>query len=138
MLASTTGNIYGIYDMSGGSYEYVMGNMVDSSGAFYSSRADFSSAPNAKYYDKYTYNTDYGDHGRGKLGDATKETLAYFGSTNGGWYNDYSYFVSRLNSWFTRGGRYFDGSDAGAGIFSFKVNFGNGNEECGARAVLTP
>ena len=30
--ASTTGNIYGIYDMSGGAYEYVMGNMVSKDG----------------------------------------------------------------------------------------------------------
>ena len=27
--ASTTGNMYGVYDMSGGAYEYVMGNMVN-------------------------------------------------------------------------------------------------------------
>ena len=27
MNASSTGNIYGIYDLSGGAYEYVMGNM---------------------------------------------------------------------------------------------------------------
>ena len=27
VLASTTGNVYGVYDMSGGSWEYVMGNM---------------------------------------------------------------------------------------------------------------
>ena len=32
--ASTTGNIYGIYDMSGGAWEYVMGNMANSSGGF--------------------------------------------------------------------------------------------------------
>ena len=34
MLASTTGNIYGIYDMSGGAYEYVMGNMSSGSGSY--------------------------------------------------------------------------------------------------------
>ena len=33
--ASTTGTIYGIYDMNGGGYEHVMGNMVNSSGNFY-------------------------------------------------------------------------------------------------------
>lgn len=31
------GNITGIYDMSGGNWEYVMGNMVDSTGNFYPS-----------------------------------------------------------------------------------------------------
>ena len=30
--ASTTGNIYGIYDMSGGAYDYVMGNIVSNDG----------------------------------------------------------------------------------------------------------
>ena len=49
--ASTTGNIYGIYDMSGGSYEYVMGynngnRSTDDSG--------FSDLPAAKYIDIYT------------------------------------------------------------------------------------
>ena len=47
--ASTTGNIYGIYDMSGGAWEYVMGNMVNSSGAFYSSSAGFSTQPDSIY-----------------------------------------------------------------------------------------
>ena len=32
--ASTTGNIYGVYDMSGGSWEYVMGNMIDVSNTY--------------------------------------------------------------------------------------------------------
>src|SRR5699024_5034853 len=32
ILASTTNNITGIYDMSGGSHEYVMGVMLDQSG----------------------------------------------------------------------------------------------------------
>ena len=41
MLTSTTGNIYGVYDVSGGAWEYVMGNMVNSSGKFYSSSAGF-------------------------------------------------------------------------------------------------
>ena len=54
-LASTTGNIYGIYDMSGGSWDYVMGNMVNSSNQFYSSNAGFSINPLTKYYDSYTY-----------------------------------------------------------------------------------
>ena len=48
---STTGNIYGVYDMSGGAWEYVMGNMVNNSGTFYSSSAGFSVSPASKYYD---------------------------------------------------------------------------------------
>ena len=136
MLASTTGNIYGVYDMSGGAWEYVMGNMVNSSGAFYASNSGFSSAPDAKYYDAYTYGTSSKDHGRGKLGDATKETLATFGSYNGGWYSDYAYFVDSSYSWFSRGGSYDDGSDAG--VFSFGHNYGEGSSYGSSRVILVP
>ena len=136
MLASTTGNIYGVYDMSGGAWEYVMGNMVNSSGSFYSSSAGFSSAPNAKYYDKYTYNTDYENHGRGKLGDATKETLKSYGSNTEGWYDDYAGFVYSSSSWFFRGGRCFDGSNVG--VFYFDYSNGGANRYNSARAVLIP
>ncbi len=135
MLASTTGNIYGVYDMSGGIWEYAMGNMVNSSGAFYSGSAGFSSAPDAKYYDKYTYSTDYGAHGRGKLGDATKETLSTFGSYTGGWYSDYAYFVSN-NPWFIRGGYYSSG--VGAGVFHFDRSTGANSSILSTRAILTP
>ena len=136
---STTGNVYGIYDMSGGAYEYVMGNMVNSSGAFYSQSSGFSSAPNAKYYDKYTYNSSNTTYGRGKLGDATKETLSSFGSTSGGWYGNYAYFVSG-GSWFMRGGYYYDYYYyGGAGVFYFGDSRGGGtNSYISARAVLIP
>src|SRR5574344_120968 len=107
--ASTTGNQYGIYDMSGGAWEYVMGNMVDSSGNFYPSSSGLSQ-PDTKYYDSYAYDgSSYTTHARGKLGDATKETLKTFGSTTGGWYSDYAYFPFSSHSWFLRGG-YYNGS----------------------------
>ena len=134
MLASTTGNIYGVYDMSGGAWEYVMGNMVNSSGAFYASSSGFSSAPDTKYYDAYTYGTSYTDHGRGKLGDATKETLATFGSNTGGWYSDYADFVFSSTSWFLRGGHLIDGSYAG--VFNFAIYSGGGSSGFSSRAVL--
>ena len=47
--ASTTGTIYGVYDMSGGAWEFVMGNYNDMVGS-----SGFSAMPEAKYYDKYT------------------------------------------------------------------------------------
>ena len=132
--ASTTGNIYGVYDMSGGAYEYVMGNMVNSSGEFYSSIAVFSTPPDSKYYDKYTYGTSYTTHGRGKLGDATKETLKTFGSTSGGWYSDYAGFPYSSYSWFSRGGRCTLGSSAG--LFSFDNRAGGIYAYRSARAVV--
>ena len=122
---STTGNIYGVYDMSGGAWEYVMGNMKNSSNSFYSSNAGFTTAPDAKYYDSYKYdsssNTTYA---RGKLGDATKETLTTFGEYNGGWYNDCVYFPYSNYSWFSRGGSSYGAS---VGVFGFSFSYGGDN-----------
>ena len=132
---STTGNIYGVYDMSGGAWEYVMGNMKNSSNAFYSSNAGFTTAPDAKYYDSYKYDTSNTSHVRGKLGDATKETLVTFGSFNGGWYSDYAHFPNSSYSWFIRGGYYVHGTNAGA--FGFAHSDGGDDSHDSARAVLS-
>ncbi|MDD3392569.1 MAG: hypothetical protein PHE54_03435, partial [Bacilli bacterium] len=107
VLASTTGNITGIYDMSGGAWEYVMGILEDSTttntplsgrNSLYNSGFngllscptcdsldgsiteinDGIDYPDNKYYDLYDYGTSAIDYSRGKLGDATKE-LANFG-----------------------------------------------------------
>ena len=131
--ASTTGNISGVYDMSGGSWEYVMGNIVNSSGAFYSSNAGFSSTPNAKYYDKYSYGTSDTEYTRGKLGDATKE-MAPVSSSNTSWYSDYAYFPNSSSPWFLRGGIFANGARAGAFVFH-NLN-GNANIVRSSRAVL--
>ena len=133
--ASTTGNIYGVYDMSGGAYEFVMGNMVDSSGNFYP-RIAGTFSPAEKYYDAYTYDgSSWTSHGRGKLGDATKETLKTFGSELGGWYSDSAYFPFSSYSWFIRGGRSADGSNAG--VFYFQINTGGSGSSHSARLVLS-
>ena len=133
-LASTTGNIYGIYDMSGGAWEYVMGNMVNSSSSFYSSSAGFSTIPNSKYYDSYTYSTSYITHGRGKLGDATKEILNNFGSPTGGWHGDYSYMTFNISSWIHRSLEHANGS--AAGFLSFSSTDGNAVYSHSTRAIL--
>ena len=137
ILASTTGNIYGIYDMSGGAYEYIMGNMVDTNGNFYNSNAGFNeNYPNSKYYDSYTYNTSYITHERGKLGDATKEILKSFGTATGGWYGNNSYFPSNSRSWFIRGGN--NTVLSYQGIFNFYYYYGNASDlgDCSSRIVI--
>ena len=113
-----------------------MGNMKNSSNAFYSSNAGFTTAPDAKYYDSYKYDSSsYTTHARGKLGDATKETLATFGSFNGGWYSDYVSFPYSSYPWFARGGSYDDGT--GAGVFYFYYSNGGVYNNYSARAVLS-
>lgn len=107
--ASTTGTVYGIYDMNGGAYEYVMGNMVNSSGAFYSHSAGFTASPLAKYYDKYSYYSTkslaQASVSRGRFGDATKETTKGYVESTGSWEGSYRIFPYYGFSWSTRGGR---------------------------------
>ena len=132
--ASTTGNIYGIYDMSGGDWEYVMGNMVNSSGNFYSSNSGLTTI-NSKYSDSYAYGTAGLSHARGKLGDATKETLKIFGNVNGGWYGENTFFPNSGYPWFIRGGYWNNG--ATAGIYGFNLDSGVASTGYSFRAVLT-
>ena len=134
---STTGNVHGVYDMSGGAWEYVMGNMVDSNGSFYISESGFSSAPDDKYYDKYTYDSSSTSHSRGKLGDATKETLRQINTGYGGWYGDYSAFVFQTRSLIARGA-YSGNSVEVSGIFATSVDTGINSVYISTRAVLTP
>ena len=131
MLASTTGNIYGIYDMSGGAWEYVMGNMLNSSNKFYPSYSGFSSVPFSKYYDKYLYSTSDAAGDRGHLGDATSEIVA---SSYMGWNSDYAYFVNSGKPWFPRGG--YHGDSSAAGVFSFFYDYGSAYSYNSGRAVF--
>ena len=151
--ASTTGNVYGVYDMSGGSWEYMMGNMVWSNGQQTSGNStanNYNSAfagylgndkttftgtyafPNKRYYDKYSYGTSNTEYTREKLGDATKEMVPT--GTSGNWYSDYASFPSAYNPWFLRGGFY--SNDANAGAFSFSPSSGYAAAHFSARAVL--
>ena len=128
--ASTTGNVYGIYDMSGGSSEYVMGNYND-----VIKNAGFSSMPEAKYYDKYTGTDYYADFTKYYLGDATKEMLKAKSSGGNAWYGDYSKSVTSPYPWIERGSNCDD--DSVAGLFSFNVVYGNSYSSFSFRVVLS-
>ncbi|MEG1597672.1 MAG: LamG-like jellyroll fold domain-containing protein, partial [Bacilli bacterium] len=132
-LASTTGNITGIYDMVGGSVDNVMGNMKDINGNFYSLNSGFANAPLGKYYDKYS-NGDLLDHSRGLIGDATRETLKTFGNVRGGWYGDFSEMTSTTYSWIARGGQYSHGVDNG--VFQFSAFDGHSDIKNSFRSVI--
>ena len=122
--------------MSGGASEYVMGNMVNSSGQFYSSGAGFTSSPEAKYYDSYAYEYSKHDiHNRGKLGDATRETLRYNGGDTVAWYGGYTYFVNDNFPWFGRGGSYAERYNGG--LFNYYYLDGKAYDSISFRIVLT-
>ena len=136
--ASTTGNIYGIYDMSGGSREYVMGQTVESElmplGTFYNNSGLWDMIPELKYYDSYAYSTTLSTHERGRLGDATKEVVKTLGTSLGGWYGDVSSFPHLARVWFIRGG--YSTSGNSAGVFNFNNANGNPGYDISFRVVL--
>ena len=128
VCASSSGNVSGVYDMSGGAWEYVMGVMKNEAGTIYYSSSGFNdnNMVESKYYDLYEYSASSSDYTRRKLGDATGETK--------GWYGDYANFIYSNQSWFLRGGYYYDGSYAGA--FAFYTRTGYGSVNRGSRCVL--
>ena len=112
--ASTTGNIYGIYDMSGGANEYVMGvynKTIGSSG--------FVSLPDEKYYNNYTV-TSYSGH-------ALTETQE--------WYWDSAGYVESSYPWYSRGGMFVDSSSAG--VFKFTQANGGRGENMSFHVVIS-
>ena len=135
MLASTTGNIYGVYDMSGGAWEHTMANIVSNDGITMipdGSGYTTTTYPNVKYYDKYSYSTSYSSRIRSKLGDGIKEV--YKGSS--GWYSDDFDLAGSSDPWFKRGGYYNDGANAGA--FSLVSHSGIADSINSSRIVITP
>ena len=135
--ASTTGNIYGIYDMNGGIFEYVMGNVFTEEGVFNVNGAGAWTTellPLENYYDKYSYGSSYNNasaYKRGKLGDATKEV----NNSGAAWYNDYLLFPYELSAWELRGGD--STSGLYSGIFAFMFTNGVHLNLNGYRSALT-
>jgi hypothetical protein len=112
--ASTTGNMYGIYDMSGGMAEYVMGvynNRIV--------RAGFNSLPDSKYYNNYI--------GSSYTGHALTETAGWYGNTDSLAYDG--------SPWFVRGGSFNEGTRAG--VFNFSRYDGNSGGINSTRMVVT-
>ena len=137
--ASTTGNQYGIYDMSGGAWEYVMGVQKDANGNVQVGSSGFSTAslPDSKYYDLYDYQAQGGvGYTRYHLGDATREVLKNTSSEGqNAWWSDYSYNIYSSAPWVNRGGGYYGGS--GAGVFNFHRGAGWSGTDGSFRSVLS-
>ncbi len=139
--ASTTGNIYGIYDMSGGAQEYLMGVILQDGKPDVSlgnSGFNASSLPDPKYYDIYAYDDEMITQERGYLGDATKEIMQTFNNLTGAWNSDYAAFPhidSSANPWILRGGMY--GNTSSAGVFRVSSGYGGWYQNSSFRSVLT-
>ena len=143
MLASTTGNIYGVYDLSGGAWEYTANWDTLSSSSYITSYG--------KAVDGIIYFSTNGESDRTKTayrngtnqfngekikevcrtGDGIKETWI---SGSDSWFNDYSYCVGSGSPFSMRGGYYDDGDSAG--VFYSSYNTGGPYSGISFRAVL--
>ena len=124
VLASSTGNVYGIYDLSGGAYEYVASYYSGSTSSNLTNNgSQLVNETNREYvtaYDGTDVDTDY------KQGDATKETK--------GWNGDYAFFVNSNLPFFARGGNC--NVTSNAGLFYFGSTLGNSSSGYGVRVCL--
>ena len=144
---STTGNVYGIYDMAGGAWERTAAYVDSTKGGTVSNEYLTSTSYGKAVYDaedKYkdvyvAASTDNRENNynanTNKYGDAVYETSLNSASpyTNG-WYVDYTYFPYSSVPFFVRGGSY--GNGAFAGVFVFSDNDGDAYSYDGFRAVL--
>ena len=119
--ASTTGTVYGVYDMSGGAWEYVAGYVNNGNGNLtsYGSSLVNGDAKTKNVYSKGSSDSRDNNYSAnsGKYGDAVYETSANGNSSSSSWYGDYSYFPYTSDPFFRRGGYCNDGT--GAGVFFF-------------------
>ena len=149
IVASTTNNYSGIYDMSGGAWEYVMGyttgatTVGGTSGITSLYPNFFSDSAYSKYWDKYT-STERTDYNNRILGDATGE-MGPFGSEKdsdnntrykSSWYKDHAWFANSSGNLLLRGGGWHDGTSTG--VFAFNGNSGGTNTNISFHIVLAP
>jgi hypothetical protein len=134
MASSTTGNIYGIYDMNGGSWEYTMAMYRPTDGTSVTDNSGFNagtsigdlSTIDEKYWDRYTTDTTSTTCGEGMCyGSALSETEY--------WYNDFGNLTSNVFPWSMRGGSYENAVNAGA--FAFTREEGDAIETCSFRII---
>ena len=135
---STTGNVWGVYDMSGGAYEYVAAYVNNGNSSLTNYGASLVNSSDAKTKNVYTkastdnYEDNY-QQNKGVYGDAMYETSTS-GSGTTSWYSDYSNFPGASYPFFLRGGVYGIGSNAG--VFSFSGGNGYGHSDSSFRPVL--
>ena len=149
--ASSTGTIYGIYDMSGGTWERTAGlvnngneNLTKYGQSLMNALNNGKSSkyvtvyPHDSSVDKTGANIDTASAANWKAntkiyGDGIRETsTAGTGKTS--WYTDYSYFPAMVSPFSERGGILWN--DEGAGLFCFDRDTGGNYYNGGFRSVL--
>ena len=121
---SSTGNVTGIYDLSGGAYERVAAYYTEGNKSILNNGTSLINEIDKKYVTTYTgtnVSTDY------KIGDATYETSE--------WHGDYPGFVYSDKPFFSRGGAE-DISNYRTGVFYFCYSVGDVGSNSSFRMCL--
>jgi hypothetical protein len=154
--ASTTGNVYGIYDMAGGTFDYIMGNYNNYSNPDNATPTYMATMPANGFINKYLY-ADGFNSTKPTWSSSTdnffyyidKCTFAICGgqsnyeatflqsiSSNAvSWNSDYSSTSFSSSPWVYRGGR--SGNVVNAGIFASTRNSGVAHFNMGFRVALS-
>ena len=135
--ASTTGTIYGIYDMSGGLQEYVMSTYFDTSGAYVGYNEDETSGFKGKY----------SRGGENTIGSTLPELkyydISYYKNNNietKDWYDDYFYIndiLNEINIWPVRGGMVHSVPGNFSGIYYYLVTYRGVSAPVTTRIVIS-
>ena len=158
--ASTTNNVYGVYDMAGGMDEYVMGNLTYSTGWSTSDESYVANPIKSPYLDLYNTSDGFGnkpswsskssstgewEHNNDVCtwttcgGQALHETkrVQSVSYNDQSWGSDYSIFPYRGYPWALRGGLADDRSYAG--LFAADgVSRGDSHDSFAFRVSLVP
>ena len=147
MLASTTGNVYGVYDMSGGAWDRVAAYLENGSTALTGLNNNVLRNAPERYKDVYRIGTTDTPENNwlansNRFGNAVWETSS--AGTGGSssaipgnsWFGNRSDFPSGASPMFDRGGRE-DAGDRG-GPFNFGAGAGATSATVGFRIVILP
>ncbi len=128
VIASSTSNITGVYDMAGGAFEYVMGNISDNNNL---NAGEFSESwknveIDNSYFDLYASFNDVSDYyNRARLGDATSEVT--IGDLT--WGNSMKVNIMEDAVWLARG--------TGNNIFGYEFVGGGASTNYTFRSVIS-
>ncbi len=150
--ASTTGNIYGVYDMAGGAWDVAMLNIIGNDGeskmSGYSEKSnsgykgklyngttytDYTTGkdyPKEKYYEQISFGTTYNDSSaikRGKLGEMIRETKS--------WNKDSADNAYSTHPWLCLGNQ--SSGKLSAGVFAFTNTYGRASTPISSRLVIS-
>ena len=156
--ASSTGNIYGIYDLSGGTFERTAAYVANSNGELKTYGTSIAYDGNTlrtastKYTTTYPFDSSTDNTGitnndtnlnTASANNYKKNTIIYgdgiretstTGAGSSSWYGDLSSYLGLYYPFSVRGGTFWTGS--GAGLFCFGRTGGTSSYYSGFRAVL--